>query len=597
MRHEEDFGFRSSQYERPNQKWVCGRQAEGAGCNRGPDGRGRCQTLFECEPYKEGDRWYCNRPFTSGGKCEQGPLANGQCCLKRPPCKPRLSQRARRGRIVMAGGLLGLVVLAALFVAGSDNAFFSPGQLSSGHANIGTCGECHGQASVFTNDHASNQSLLCSDCHEFSATPLQAHNMSFTTTDNKVEGGTVQTEHQCKTCHQEHDGEAALNMTRAGQSCSGCHSEARKFPGQHPAFNNLAARAVTERALTFDHATHENKHFPDQDQSAFECDQCHVPKASGASDLALQSFERSCSDCHQSDVTGEFFDSGLVLWSVPAIDAARLSDTVNLPEAVYDEQAFVSPVQVWLLNKLGTTPENLQAMVNFDLNPLDTGDFTASQKDQVEYYVRESQTLLRSLQAVNSRPDPADPAVEALLAQLSAEQMRTAEAYWFQDQPLPDDAPYYGDLTEGGTFIRGFTLHYRPSGHADPLLKALIEDLVIGSTNSNAVDQLLLKDLLSEDLAGQCGRCHQVDRDLVDNNNLWTPTSSGSPLTLFSHRPHIPPLGDQECVDCHRLDLEGPQHDLRQIDIQQCGDCHREGKVENDCLQCHQYHAHPETDD
>jgi len=33
------------------------------------------------------------------------------------------------------------------------------------------------------------------------------------------------------------------------------------------------------------------------------------------------------------------------------------------------------------------------------------------------------------------------------------------------------------------------------------------------------------------------------------------------------------------------------------MDIQQCGDCHQKGKVENDCLQCHKYHAHPKTDD
>ena len=598
MSHEEDFGFRNSQYERPNQKWVCGRQAEGNGCNRGPDGRGQCQTFSECEPYKDGDRWHCNRPFTSGGKCEQGPLADGQCCLSRPPCKPRVSQRTRRGRVVMASGFLGLMVLAALFLAGSDNAFFSPGPLTSGHANIGSCQECHGQASLFPSDHASDPSLLCADCHEFSTAPLQAHNMSFTATAGDLAStGTTATEHECRSCHQEHDGDAALQMAKAGQSCSGCHTEALEFPRQHPAFNNLAARPVALRAIAFDHATHQNRHFPDQDQATFECAQCHVPKTSSAGDLALQPFEQSCSDCHQSDVTGEFFDAGLMLWSIPAIDPDRLGGTVELPEAVYDEQAFVSPVQVWLLNKLGSAPEQLEAMVNFDLNPLDTEDFTASQKRQVEYYVKESQALLGSLRNPNDRPTANEPAIEALLAQLSPKQMQTAEAHWFEDQPLPDDAPYYGDLTDGGTFIRGFTLRYRPSGHADPLLKALIEDLVINRANANAVDQLLLQDLLSEEMAGQCGRCHQVDRQVVDANDLWTQTSSASPLTLFSHRPHMPPLADQQCVDCHTIDLEEPQHDFGQMDIQQCGDCHQKGKVENDCLQCHKYHAHPKTDD
>lgn len=604
MSHEKDFGFRNSQYERPNQKWVCGRQAEGNGCDRGPDGRGQCQALSECEPYKEGDRWHCNRPFTSGGKCEQGPLANGQCCLSRPPCQPRLSQRAMRGRIVMAAGIFGLMILAALFVAGSDNIFFSPGKLTSAHANIDSCGDCHGQPSLFTSGHSSEQTRLCADCHAFSEAPLLAHNMRFTDTaggaDQPAGTGAMQAEHQCRNCHQEHDDEAALKMTSAGQSCSGCHSEAVEFPGQHPALTDVAARPVTTRMLAFDHATHENKHFPDQDQSGFECNQCHTRTTSGTGDLALRSFEQSCSDCHQSDVTGEFFDGGLMLWSVPAIDPARLGAAINLPEAVYDELAFVSPAQVWLLNKLGDTPADLQAMVNFDLDPLDTGDFTASQKQQVEYYAQESQALLQSLQTADGRPESSDPAVEALLAQLSASQMQTAEAYWFQDQPLPDDAPYYGELTEGGSFIRGFTLRYRPSGHADPLLKALIEDLV--TSESNDVNQLLLKDLLSEEMAGQCGRCHQVnqalaDGSVADKSQIWTPTSSGQPLTLFSHRPHMPPLADQQCADCHSVNADDPVHDFEQMDIQQCGACHQQEKVGNDCLQCHQYHAHPEMED
>ncbi|MDI9245947.1 cytochrome c3 family protein [Marinobacter sp. CHS3-4] len=593
MRHEDDFGFRNSQYERPNQKWVCGRQADGQGCNIGPDGKGQCQALSECEPFKEGDRWHCNRPFTSGGKCEQGPLANGQCCLSRPPCKPKLSKRVIRGRIVMSASVLGLLIFASLFLMGSDNVFFSPGQLTSSHANIDSCQDCHGEATVFSSGHSNELTQQCADCHEFSEAPLQAHNMRFT--DTLDETVSLQSQHQCQTCHQEHEGEAALNMTTAGKSCASCHTDVLEFPGSHPGLGDVAARPVSERALAFNHSTHANKYFPDQNQSEFECAQCHKPEAQAmGNDFAVQPFDQSCGDCHQSDVTGEFFDGGLVLWSVPAIDEARLGAGQELPEAVYDEQAFVSPAQAWLLNKLGDPPENLKAMVNFDLDPLDTSEFTAIQNQQVEYFVRESRQLLNALQAPNSRPQATDPAVEAMLAQLNPKQMQTADAYWFDDQPLPDDAPYYSQLNEGGTYLRGFTLRYRPSGHSDPLFKALIEDLVTGE--KNAVNELLLKDLLSEEMAGQCGRCHQVNRDMADNSNIWQPASHQKPLTRFEHRPHMQPLSDQQCVDCHQAELDDAEHDFQQIEVQECGTCHQPEKVGNDCLQCHQYHAHPKTE-
>ena len=93
------FDYRRSPYERPNQKWVCGRLAEGAPCHIGPDGRGHCRADFACRPAKVDDRWRCARSELAGGKCEQGPLPDGTCCVAIPSCRPRLSWRGRRGAI------------------------------------------------------------------------------------------------------------------------------------------------------------------------------------------------------------------------------------------------------------------------------------------------------------------------------------------------------------------------------------------------------------------------------------------------------------------------------------------------------------------
>jgi len=42
------FDYSSSPYHRPNQRWVCGRQAEGDCCHAGPDAKGRCGAGPQC---------------------------------------------------------------------------------------------------------------------------------------------------------------------------------------------------------------------------------------------------------------------------------------------------------------------------------------------------------------------------------------------------------------------------------------------------------------------------------------------------------------------------------------------------------------------
>lgn len=88
MRIVQKFGYLDSHYERPNQKWVCGRTALGDPCRIGPDGKGCCQADFECKPRRDDDRWECTRPPIAGGECETGPLPDGTCCMTIPPCTP-----------------------------------------------------------------------------------------------------------------------------------------------------------------------------------------------------------------------------------------------------------------------------------------------------------------------------------------------------------------------------------------------------------------------------------------------------------------------------------------------------------------------------
>ena len=148
-------GHRESQYERPNQTWVCGWAAEGRPCRLGPDRKGRCpaRAEAECTPRRDGDRYLCTRPETFGGPCEPGPLPDGSCCgpsTEHPVCQPRLSIRARRGRlnVTVFIGAIGAVLVLIAGPWGPD--FVSPGELAWVHLAIdrprdepSDCAVCH----------------------------------------------------------------------------------------------------------------------------------------------------------------------------------------------------------------------------------------------------------------------------------------------------------------------------------------------------------------------------------------------------------------------------------------------------------------------
>jgi len=94
--------FNSSQYERPNQNWSCGKAADGKPCRLGPDASGRCRVTYECQPFlkiEPGEtkgHYHCRRTAEFGGPCASGPLPNGACCRPIPKCVPVPSLRLKR---------------------------------------------------------------------------------------------------------------------------------------------------------------------------------------------------------------------------------------------------------------------------------------------------------------------------------------------------------------------------------------------------------------------------------------------------------------------------------------------------------------------
>lgn len=144
--------FDSTVYQRPTQRWLCGNSC--GACAIGPTDKGECQATTECQPRRHNDAWLCNRSPAQGGKCAEGPSADGKCCREVTRCVPVLAMRNRRARFVF--WCLAAFVGTALIVLSSSwrNEVLAPGGLTEQHAQLlrdkrtERCAECHGAASA-----------------------------------------------------------------------------------------------------------------------------------------------------------------------------------------------------------------------------------------------------------------------------------------------------------------------------------------------------------------------------------------------------------------------------------------------------------------
>jgi hypothetical protein len=329
-------------YERPNQRWVCGWSRDGNPCAFGPDGKGRCPAQQEtgCTPVGMGDRYRCTRPMVFGGPCEQGPLPDGSCChppLQHPPCQPRLSLRATRGRVVR-GVLLALLGLLTLGLGRADlrQAMIDPGGLSAAHEPIGAgvnrgagCGACHAGAEqgpsswlvlAFDGKNGQSDSKRCLACHfrgdaghAFLPHGVEPERLDAAMARYDAAQGGAPTkaspaktagpamparpadELACGTCHREHRGKYARIAFLANTECQACHKHKYdSFAGTHPDFLPLERLGG---GIKFDHRLHQREHYA-KDQP-FLCATCHTLDAGGKAMLA-GNYQATCAGCHNA---------------------------------------------------------------------------------------------------------------------------------------------------------------------------------------------------------------------------------------------------------------------------------------------------------
>lgn len=423
IRRLQNFDFRSSTYDRPTQGWVCGKAALGAPCRRGPDLRGHCQTLTECEPRREGEDWVCGRSAAAGGACEDGPDLDGRCCRQTPACVPQRSLRRRRGRLVAVVAALSVAGLLLTFGGTWSRDIIHPGAVNNGHSRVEACADCHvafegGPAAwihaAFSRSDPVADSRKCLTCHDKGAHALTPHNLaradmaviSKAAQDDAapVEAPWTHNVSQalfplpeeadqgplaCATCHKEHEGED-FDLSRVSDArCQTCHSNPfHAFSEGHPDFAEYPYLRRTR--VVFDHDGHNRKHFPEEKKKGNRvpetCAQCHVPDMSGRY-MIVRSFADTCATCHTDDITGDSLTGpkGIAVFAIPGLDletlAERGMDIGQWPEFALNEE--IPPFTKLLLSSEREVAAALRAVENLDLQ-----DLTEASLPQLDAVVR-----------------------------------------------------------------------------------------------------------------------------------------------------------------------------------------------------------------
>jgi hypothetical protein len=351
--------FDSQNYERPNQKWICGHAAEGSPCRRGPDNRGRCRATAECAPVlekkpgEEKGRWRCARP---GGVCQNGPLPDGSCGRPITKCAPVPTLRTRRGQVTRAVVVATIALLLILLGGSWRGNFINPGELSTAHSgakfsklhgtNSQTCSACHkagdfGPSGLISaawharpgpfaiaelaSARRGEMTLLdeaCNECH----------------TSHALHQPNVVRSVSCSYCHREHRGAGQIAATTDAH-CSLCHGDAevmvaaslkgaklphdafhlgmsqtvfqaprphggftnvmRGFSKDHPEFRVHADKLRDPNTLKFNHALHLTSETVPKLPTGqkLSCVSCHTPEVSRVYFQRIN-FEKHCQVCH-----------------------------------------------------------------------------------------------------------------------------------------------------------------------------------------------------------------------------------------------------------------------------------------------------------
>jgi hypothetical protein len=531
---------------------------------------------------------------------------------------------------------------------------------------------------------AEQQSALCLKCHrDLGAHPLAAHGVASGLLAQLREESEDQptgsnpaiiaaakglfdspvdphVDLSCATCHREHHGANRL-MELTNRQCQVCHNGAfDSFAHGHPELHRYPYDRRTR--LYFDHLSHFGKHFREQEDSSHSCIDCHVPDEAGRY-MLVRDFEQTCASCHAQQIEDDSLP-GIVVAAVPALDVEVLQAhgaeigqwPVLDPYHVEAAGELVPLYQLLLLSE--DEARHLDSLIDVDLS--DLRGATPEQLDAVESLVWEYKEMFfdilqgghpelhrRLTRALGD--DVPEPEIKQLTASLPLELFEEMQRRWLPnlanevqarrggnelaaaDEQPPRDIKQMvtEERRKSQRLSSGWSLHasslslrYRPVGHADPLLKNLLDVTVRGdaavATNVRQTLARMHQTISSPFSIGRCMKCHTAETDATGSARInwhpYRPPLDRHDFTVFNHEPHLMLLSNEACSHCHlfsredtsdemlfrpefitsgwKLSSDASQFtgDFSSMIKSNCSDCHAERTGRDRCLTCHNYH-------
>jgi len=533
------------------------------------------------------------------------------------------------------------------------NEFIAPGPLTAHHAQLIEgqtlgCSQCHAAADGtlaawwgHSTDGASTipaQSVLCLECHREMVTPelaMAAHSVELTALGAGGGGAPARLADRlrdprepiaCAACHREHQGLHHNLAAITDDACQACHKQQyESFAGDHPDFGSWPYERRTR--IVFDHASHQAKHFPTEKRQ-FACAACHQSDGSGERQLTLH-YETACAACHDKSIVASLAD-GVPLVELPTLDVdalARAGHSITpWPEEATGDFDGLPPTAAKLL--LAADPQGERALgvlgpqVDlFDIDATDAtqlaavADLAIATRSLIEDLAKRGHAaVVERLQTLLGR-EVKSAELEALAGRLSPDVVRSYRDRWFSEPPTAastgEDRIALLESVAAGGWVRDdrtFSLRYRPTGHADPWLRAWLDVLAEAASGpQRELADPLLRASLQPAAPGQCGHCHSLRRDaagrLAIQWRAFQPEEESRGFTRFDHRPHLLSHAD-DCTSCHRIG-EATQltdaHPVRPSEVftagfepmikASCSGCHTPTIAGDSCTQCHRYHG------
>lgn len=158
-----------------------------------------------------------------------------------------------------------------------------------------------------------------------------------------------------------------------------------------------------------------------------------------------------------------------------------------------------------------------------------------------------------------------------------------------------------------------FSISYRNMGHGDRYMKSWTEIANVANNAGVGPANQLFEKVNSPLFHGQCASCHTTAKQQISSDDIeldWHPvyrSAASSPITRFSHKPHLTQVELSNCKHCHELNTEQTTKlvsvggeparfsDFKPITKSNCVTCHQPGAAESHCTTCHSYHVseHP----